>query len=184
MIKTPSDPIAAAAAMAEVDRLIVALSPLAHSANGPSMSHLVYAYLSEATWWIAGLDEQFCSENPGGEYVVAREASEFGKLIPGILWIRDRISHQLPSTVVRDTRSLFEPKPGGVLHISGGYEWLPIEQIRPGRSRPAWERVYREHFERQGIVVGPARAASFLRGLLERDPDCATELERIAGLDE
>jgi hypothetical protein len=43
--------------------------------------------VSETTWWIAGLDEQFCRENQGGEYVQARNADEFGKLIPEILWI-------------------------------------------------------------------------------------------------
>lgn len=70
-----------------------------------------------------------------------------------------------------------------MVHISGGYEWLPIEQIAAGHKQPEWEAQYGAYFEGHGIAVGPARETKYLRGLLESDPDCLTELGRIAGLD-
>ena len=181
-VNTPSNAIAAAAALVEIERLALALHELVDGPDSTEMSHRAYAYVSEAAWWIASLDGQFCGENTDGAYVAARDADDFGMLIPGILWIRDRISHQLPFTVVRDNRSFFSPKPGGVFHISAGYEWLPIEQIRPGLRRPKWEEIYRNHFVGRGIVVGPVCIAKFLRALLEEDPNCMAELERIASV--
>ena len=181
-LRTPEDAIAAAAALVEIERLSYAMHELVNSPAAVDMSHRVFAYLSEATWWIASLNEQFIEVNKDGSYARARDADDSGRLILGIVWVRDRISHQLPFTVSPDTRSMFAPKPGGVLHISAGYEWLPIEQIRSGRRYQDREQVYREQFAEQGVVSGPAQIAVFFRALLERDAACRIELERIASI--
>ncbi|MCY7412197.1 MAG: hypothetical protein LH471_04060 [Salinibacterium sp.] len=185
-MNTPTDPIAAAAALSEIDRIVHALHDLVNGPDRAEMSHRAYAYVSKTTWWIASLDEQFRDENKGGAYVAARDKDEFGMLIPGILWIRDRISHQLPYTVAQDDRSFFDPKPGGKFHISSAYEWLPIDQIRDGGDkwdRAEWKEIYQKHFEGRGIVSGPARIAEFLRKLLEQDAACKAELERIISVE-
>ena len=178
-VNSPNDALAAAAALVEIERLVHAMQEIVQGPERKAMSHRAFAYVSEATWWVASLDEQFREANNLGAWEAARDAYEFGRLIPGLLWIRDRISHQLPFTVIEDDRSFFDPKPGGVLHISSGYEWLPLDQIRPGRERRVWESVYRDNFAGRGIVQGPARVAKFLRTLLENDPTCRAELERI-----
>lgn len=183
VVNSPNDALAAAAALVEIERLVHATQEVIQGPDRKEMSHRAYAYVSETTWWIASLDEQFREANTVDAWEAARDADDFGRLIPGLLWIRDRISHQLPFTVIKDDRSFFDPKPGGVLHISSGYEWLPIDQIRPGRERRVWEAIYRDNFAGRGIVQGPARIVKFLRTLLENDPTCRAELERINSVD-
>jgi hypothetical protein len=179
VVNSPNDALAAAAALVEIERLVHVLHELVNGPDRMEMTHRAHAYVSEATWWIASLDRQFREANLGGAYSAARGAHNCGRLIPGILWMRDRISHQLPFTVMRNGHSFLDPKSGTVL-LSSGYEWLPAEQIRPGVQRLAWEAIYREDFVGHGIVEGPDRIRYFLRALLEKDPTCRMELERIA----
>lgn len=95
---------------------------------------LAYASMVEAAWWIAALDERLWQHH-GTSYQNLRDADDFGKAALGVVWARDRHTHQLGHTTGRDDRSFFDPEPGGVLYISRGFIWRPAHEIAQADPR-------------------------------------------------
>jgi hypothetical protein len=135
-----------------------------------------YASMAEATWWIAALDERLWCHHGAG-YQAARDAHEFGGAVRGILWARDRHSHQLGKTAGRDDRGLYDPEPGGVLHLSRGFVWQPAQGIAAAAKGKDGRRPDYEQFVAGRSSLEPlARAAEWftdfakVRGTVLIDP--------------
>lgn len=108
-----------------------------------------FAALAEGTWWVAAIDERIIKglggrRSAGAQaYQVERGRSVDGEHVAGVLWARDRHTHQLMVTMGRDTDGLFSK--GRLLHISPGFMWVPSSDIyEPDESRsPAsWRASY------------------------------------------
>jgi hypothetical protein len=132
-----------------------------HGEARPSNSRLaVWASAAECVWWICAIDEQLAgmerpavrsaqqrTRGPASEYEQARDADDRGRCIPGLRWVRDRHSHQLPITSELDDTPFFTPAGGaGVLHISAGFIWRPAEDLPDPEDRhPKRREAYSRH---------------------------------------
>jgi hypothetical protein len=106
-----------------------------------------YASLVESAMWITALDERLWKLH-GQPYKDARNSDQHGQVVLGIVWARDRHTHQLPVTVAEDHTPFFGTG-RGIVALSKGIYWRPAAEIPPpdpGHPRPPeWKIAYETH---------------------------------------
>ena len=139
-----------------------------------------FASAAETVWWVCAIDEQL--DGNGGsrrqvtQYARERDADDNGKVIPGLRWVRDRHTHQLPLTTERD-ETPFLNSGRGVIFISPGFIWRPTAAIRTS-DRNDGRGVYEQHIagrKRSGALYAAcrwlqSRTGQQLGGTIPPDP--------------
>jgi hypothetical protein len=120
-----------------------------------------FSSAGECVWWICTIDEHLTDRS--SDYKSARNADDFGCCIPGLRWIRNRLTHQLPLTVDLDEGTLFGGP--GVFYFNKTFMWRLAADIPPPRNlkHNGGREIYVEYVEGEESLVPIARAAHWLK---------------------
>ena len=123
---------------------------------------------TEALHWICALDEQLRKEDGG--YTVRRDKDEYGRIVPGLRYARDRAMHQVVISTDQDRRSFYKPR-SGLFHIATSCPvWAPTGTL-PESEQSGDKRNLKESYEKyvaeQGAWKPLFKSLDFLTNELE-----------------
>lgn len=103
-----------------------------------------YAAVGEVLWWAVAVDEPMEDYRPG--YEALRAEDKDGRLLPGLRWARNRVSHQ--------RAILFRQESQG----PAGLVWVRVEDVPPGRTERGRD-IYKEQLAGEPIIdtIGQVR---------------------------
>jgi hypothetical protein len=116
----------------------------AHSSHDLALS---YAALGETIWWIVALDEHY-RHHYGRRYERFRDASEYGRQIPGIRYARNLVGHQIALLLEDpiDNHPLVERIMSGDLISIEQMTWRRLENLPvPTTEQRRQEQCYRDY---------------------------------------
>ncbi|MFU8947893.1 hypothetical protein ACLRGF_14305 [Mycetocola zhadangensis] len=110
---------------------------------------LAWTAAVEAAWWAISLDESLSNVIGSKRYREARSRNRFGRVVEGMLWLRNVHAHRLVVTGYGGTkRDFFTPEDKGAMFvISPSNRWLTADEIDPDHKmrREDLRGLYDQH---------------------------------------